>query len=218
MAAGTQMGEKEIDQVQDTEITLSTGKLLGIFFALAIVCGVFFTMGYLLGKSTSAGGRTEIVSTVPTGSSAGKPFAGNKTPETTTQTCPPGSPNCAPAGTSADTGSTSKKTDQQSSASQASGQPASGGKTSDQSSAQSTGTEVKNGAGSSFMVQVAAVSKQEDAEILITALQKKQYPVFIANSAGDPLFHVQVGPYSEKKDAEAMRVRLAGDGYNAIVK
>ncbi len=33
------------------------------------------------------------------------------------------------------------------------------------------------------MVQVAAVSKQEDADILVTALQKKQYPVFIANAA-----------------------------------
>ena len=35
---------------------------------------------------------------------------------------------------------------------------------------------------------------------------------------GDPLFHVQVGPFTDKKDAEAMRTRLAGDGYNAIVK
>ena len=94
MATGTQMSAKEDDQVRDTEITLSTGKLLGIFFALAIICGVFFTMGYLLGKSTSAGGRTEIVATVPS-SSAGKPYAGNKTPEAVTQTCPPGSPNCA---------------------------------------------------------------------------------------------------------------------------
>ena len=41
---------------------------------------------------------------------------------------------------------------------------------------------------------------------------------FIANAAGDPLFHVQVGPFSDKKDAEAMRTRLSGDGYNAIVK
>ena len=71
MATGTQMSAKESDQVRDTEITLSTGKLLGIFFALAIICGVFFTMGYLLGKSTSAGGRTEIVATVPS-SSCGK--------------------------------------------------------------------------------------------------------------------------------------------------
>jgi cell division septation protein DedD len=211
MAAGTQMGEKETDQARDTEITLSTGKLLGIFFALAIVCGVFFTMGYLLGKSTSAGGRTEIVSSVPSGSTAGKPNAGNKTPETITQTCPPGSPNCGSA-TTTDTSSAGKAADQQSAA------QSSGNKASDQSASQPAGTDVKNGANSSFMVQVAAVSKQEDAEILVTALRKKQYPVFIANSAGDPLFHVQVGPFSEKKDAEAMRTRLSGDGYNAIVK
>jgi DedD protein len=211
MATGTQMAAKEADQVRDTEITLSTGKLLGIFFALAIVCGVFFTMGYLLGKSTSAGGRTEIVATMPS-SSAGKPYAGNRTPEAVTQTCPPGSPNCAPAATS-DTSSSAKAPDQQPQV-----QQPSGSKTSDQSTTQSAGTDAKNGAATSFMVQVAAVSKQEDAEILVTALRKKQYPVFIANAAGDPLFHVQVGPFSDRKDAEAMRTRLSGDGYNAIVK
>jgi DedD protein len=205
------MSAKESDEVRDTEITLSTGKLLGIFFALAIICGVFFTMGYLLGKSNSAGGRTEIVATVPS-SSAGKPYAGNKTPEAVTQTCPPGSPNCAAASTN-DASSSSKPADQPPAA-----QPPSGNKTSDQSTAQSAGADSKSGAASSFMVQVAAVSKQEDAEILVTALRKKQYPVFIANASGDPLFHVQVGPFTDRKDAEAMRTRLSGDGYNAIVK
>jgi DedD protein len=213
MATGTQVTAKDTDQVRDTEITLSTGKLLGIFFALAIICGVFFTMGYLLGKSSSAGGRTEIVATAPS-SSAGKPYAGNKPPEAVTQTCPPGSSNCAATSTS-DTSSVSKSADQQPAT-----QHPSGNKTSDQRAAQSAvGTaDAKTGAASSFMVQVAAVSKQEDAEILVTALRKKQYPVFIANAAGDPLFHVQVGPFSDKKDAEAMRTRLSGDGYNAIVK
>jgi DedD protein len=205
------MATKEAEQVRDTEITLSTGKLLGIFFALAIVCSVFFTMGYLLGKSTSAGGRTEIVATVPS-NAAGKPYAGNKTPEGVTQTCAPGSANCTPAATT-DTSSAAKASDQQPAA-----QPSSGSKASDQTASQSSGADVKSGAGSSFMVQVAAVSKQEDAEILVTALRKKQYPVFIANAAGDPLFHVQVGPFTDKKDAEAMRTRLSGDGYNAIVK
>jgi DedD protein len=211
MATGTQMSAKESDQVRDTEITLSTGKLLGIFFALVIICGVFFTMGYLLGKSNSAGGRTEIVATLPS-SSAGKPYAGNKTPEAVTQTCPPGSPNCA-AATVSDTSSSAKPADQPPAA-----QPPSGSKTSDQTTAQTAGTDAKSGAASSFMVQVAAVSKQEDAEILVTALRKKQYPVFIANASGDPLFHVQVGPFTDRKDAEAMRTRLSGDGYNAIVK
>ena len=212
MATGTQMSAKEDDQVRDTEITLSTGKLLGIFFALAIVCGVFFTMGYLLGKSNSAGGKTEIVATVPS-SSAGKPYAGNRTPEAVTQTCPPGSPNCAAAAGTTDTSSTAKASDQPPPV-----QPPSGSKTPDQSTTPSAGTDAKAGTASSFMVQVAAVSKQEDAEILVTALRKKQYPVFIANAAGDPLFHVQVGPFSDRKDAEAMRTRLSGDGYNAIVK
>jgi DedD protein len=212
MATGTQLA-KDTEQSRDTEITLSTGKLLSIFFALAIVCGVFFTMGYLLGKSTSAGGRTEIVATVPSSNAAGKPYAGNKTPDTVTQKCAPGSPNCAPVSTSSDTSSNAKPSDPQ---------PvipsSSGSKTPDQTAIQPAGADLKTGAGSSFMVQVAAVSKQEDAEILVTALRKKQYPVFIANAAGDPLFHVQVGPFSEKKDAEAMRTRLSGDGYNAIVK
>ena len=210
MATGTQMSAKESDQVRDTEITLSTGKLLGIFFALAIICGVFFTMGYLLGKSNSAGGKTEIVATVPS-SSAGKPYAGNRTPEAVTQTCPPGSPNCAAA--ASDANSSAKPADQPPAA-----QQPSGSKTSDQSTTPSAGTDAKTGTASSFMVQVAAVSKQEDAEILVTALRKKQYPVFIANAAGDPLFHVQVGPFSDRKDAEAMRTRLSSDGYNAIVK
>ena len=69
------------------------------------------------------------------------------------------------------------------------------------------------------MVQVAAVSKQEDAEILVTALRKKQYPVLIvSNIPGDSLFHVQVGPFTDAKEAESMRSHLSGDGYNAIVK
>lgn len=195
------MAEKETDHIRDTEFTLSTSKLLGIFFALVIICGVFFTMGYMLGKSTSAGGRTEIVATVPSGNAAGKPSAANKTPEAVP----------SPVATNSDANAAGKNPDQ-TSAQQSSG------KTPDQSNPQPTSEEVKNGAGSSYMVQVAAVSKSEDAEILVTSLRKKQYPVFIANAPGDPLFHVQVGPFSDKKDADAMRTRLAGDGYNAIVK
>ncbi|HEY7402810.1 MAG TPA: SPOR domain-containing protein [Candidatus Angelobacter sp.] len=214
MATGTQTVEKEGDlPVQDREITLSTGKLLGIFFALAIVCGVFFTMGYLLGKSNTAGGRTEITGAVPTGgSSTGKPSAANKTPETITQTCPPGSSDCAQTQAASSSAPAGKTSDQQTSNSQTAN------KASDQSNASSAGTEIKPGAGGSFMVQVAAFTKQEDADITKTALQKKQYPAFVASSAGDPLFHVQVGPFTDRKDADAMRTRLVGEGYNAIVK
>ena len=68
-------------------------------------------------------------------------------------------------------------------------------------------------------MQVAAVSKQEDADSLVDALKKKDYPAFVAaQSTTDKLFRVQVGPFSDIKDAEAMRTRLIGDGYSPIVK
>jgi cell division septation protein DedD len=74
------------------------------------------------------------------------------------------------------------------------------------------------GQGGSFTVQVAAVRHQEDAEALLGALRRKQYPVFLASAGSDSLFHVQVGPFISQKEAEAMRSRLSGDGYNAILK
>jgi len=74
-------------------------------------------------------------------------------------------------------------------------------------------------AAGNFAVQVAAVSKEEDADALVSALRKKNYPVFVINgNATDKLFHVQVGPFAGLADAEAMKSRLAGDGYNPILK
>ncbi len=67
-------------------------------------------------------------------------------------------------------------------------------------------------------MQVAAVTKQEDADSLVDALKRK----IIRHSRHSPplinSFGVQVGPYSDIKDAEAMRTRLIGDGYSPIVK
>ena len=71
---------------------------------------------------------------------------------------------------------------------------------------------------SGYLVQVAAVSKQEDAQALVDALKKKQYPAFTAGGSADKLFHVQVGPFSDIKDAEGMRAKLVSDGYNPILK
>jgi len=70
-----------------------------------------------------------------------------------------------------------------------------------------------------YFVQVAAVSKEEDAQALVDALKKKEYPAFVAaQNNADKLFRVQLGPFAEAKDAEAMRTKLIGDGYNPILK
>ena len=208
--------KEERDASQDTEITLGTGKLLGIFFGLVVVCGVFFTLGYMLGHSTaSAGAATQIVGTAtPTGSPAGKPSAVNKIPETTVQNCPPGSPNCASAASGPDSSFVNSVSNKTPNAQLTPAPP----QPSNTAPAATTSQPVATGAAGPFMVQVAAVSRQEDADSLVSALRRKQYPVFVSNGPGDSLYHVQVGPFSDQREAETMKSRLAADGYNAIVK
>ena len=68
------------------------------------------------------------------------------------------------------------------------------------------------------IVQVAAVSHQEDADVLIKALKHRGYNVAVHHEPQDKLLHVQIGPFPTKKDADVMKQRLQTDGYNAIVK
>lgn len=73
--------------------------------------------------------------------------------------------------------------------------------------------------GHAYYVQVAAVTRQEDAEALVAALRKKQYQVFAtSNLPADKLVHVQVGPFADLVQAEATKARLSGDGYKPILK
>jgi len=200
-----------VDSTQDTEITLGTTKLLGLFFGLVMVCAVFFALGYTLGRKSEAGLTTTPAVLLqaakgpkPTGSAANQPSMTfykaveqkdanpQLTPATSTETAPANSPTATAA-------------------------PATPGATS-----ATEPTTPPDPAGvlptSAYFVQVAAVSKPDDAEALVGALRKKQYPAFVASSGNDKLFHVQVGPFSDIKDAEGMRSRLINDGYSPILK
>jgi cell division septation protein DedD len=68
------------------------------------------------------------------------------------------------------------------------------------------------------VVQVAAVSRKDDADLLVSALRAKGYSVAERNETQDKLIHIQVGPFTTRRDAESMREKLIVDGYNAIVK
>ncbi len=71
-----------------------------------------------------------------------------------------------------------------------------------------------------IVVQIAAVSREDDAVALAGALRKKNYNVFVVNNpvTNDKLYHVQVGPFASLQDAEAMKLKLTGEGYSPIVK
>ncbi len=76
------MAERE---TPETEVTLSTGKLLGIFLGLVVICAIFFSLGYVFGHGSSPSTTTEVIPNASTGGNPGpKPSAGNKRPDTST--------------------------------------------------------------------------------------------------------------------------------------
>jgi cell division septation protein DedD len=197
---------------QDTEITLGTGKLLALFFGLVGVCALFFALGYSLGRKSEPAVATAAVAGVPQTSANSSKASGSSTATTPMSFYKSveqkqASPDLTPA---------------------VDGKTSTDGKTNtDAAPVNSTPAQTPPAEAdpattlpsSAYFVQVAAVSKQEDADSLVDALKKKEYPAFVAAStSSDKLFRVQLGPFPEVKDAEAMRARLVGDGYSPILK
>lgn len=191
---------------QDTEITLGTGRMLALFFTFVLVCAVFFAIGFSLGRKTS------VVSANALSSSVGVPATVVRPSAVKTNASPPAA---QATDFSFYKSVASNTTDADLKPRESQAQPAVPAD-SQKTTVPVPSTVLTNGA---YFVQVAAVSRQEDAESLVEALKKKQYPAFTANnSPADKFYHVQVGPYGDLKDAEAMRARLVADGYNPILK
>jgi DedD protein len=181
----------------ETEITLGTGKMLAIFFGLVALCAVFFGMGFSFGRSSV---KAVSVADAP-------PVTGGVRPSAVK------SQNAAP--TDLSFYKTVGQKDADSQLRNKSGGTDSADAASDSKNRPDPAAPLPlNG----YYVQVAAVSKQEDAQALVEALKKKQYSAFATTIATDKLFHVQVGPFAEIRDAEGTRGKLVGDGYNPILK
>jgi cell division septation protein DedD len=68
------------------------------------------------------------------------------------------------------------------------------------------------------MVQIAAVSNPQDAEVLVNALRKRGYSVTVRREFTDNLIHVRIGPFNSRGEANQWRQKLLNDGYNAIIE
>jgi len=194
---------------QDTEITLGTGKLLLLFFGLVGICAVFFALGYSLGRKSEAVVTMASAAGVPQPSSnTNKSSSGSAAPAMTfyraVEQKQANAELTPPAEAKTDANATALTSG-----------PANSGSSPQQGNGVDPATTMPL---SGYFVQVAAVSKQEDADALVDALKKKEYPAFVATPASDKLFRVQLGPFSDIKDAEGMRAKLVGDGYSPILK
>jgi DedD protein len=217
--------DEDIDAPREREISLGASTLLGMFLLLALVCAAFFGFGYTMGRRSS-------VATVPTTGTVDTAIL-----KTTGGTKP--TPGVTPhsASESVDTAdqSSAQTADEATQISQPVEAPAAVAERPAQQKPQPA-TAVKPASftplptpakaattqaiapAAPALVQVAAVSHQEDADILVNSLKHRGYQVAVRHEPQDKLFHIQLGPYATRQDAIAMRQRLLADGYNAIVK
>jgi DedD protein len=231
-----------------SEITLSTASLLGIFFGLVLVCGVFFGFGYSIGRGSGTtaqarpGSNPTAGNTGETGdaalesppvpatvaqpaerqkddseANAPTPIAARPKAVETPREEPAASENAAepPASTRSDVaGAPVKPVDPtRATISKPSAQKA----TVLVAATGALNVSAAPGSGQP-MVQIAAVARPEDASVLVTALRQRGYGAVVRNDPQDKLLHVQVGPFSDRTQATAVKQKLLSDGYNAIIK
>ncbi|MGH9576309.1 MAG: SPOR domain-containing protein, partial [Terriglobales bacterium] len=185
---------------QDPEVTepietsTGTGKVLGMFFGMVMVCAVFFAFGFTLGRNAVTGevkaAPPEIASQPASTATVEKPSPVS-TSECATQ-------DCAPATTpQQDLTFYDAVKSQQPEPTLAPAKPA---------PAPRPATTVRTSVPSGYVVQIAALTKAGDADALVSVLRRKKYPVFLVDTtSSDRFYRVQVGPFSDIKDAEAMR-------------
>jgi len=241
---------------EDTEITLGVGKLLGLFFLLTAICGIFFSIGYSLGKSA---GREQALNDQPAQSATASDSAadnnagGGKKPsagvamksdaapaedanpanqqsnltfykavqqnDTAAQPAAAKTAEPAPA-KAAPEAAPAPKVGAAATPAPATAQAATAKPTAPAARGEVIShTSPVTGPGT-IVVQIAAVSREDDAVALAGALRKKNYNVFVVNNPvnNDKFYHVQVGPFSTMEEAQAMKAKLVAEGYNPIIK
>ena len=217
--------EEEVSKA--AEITLSTASLLGIFFGLVLICGVFFGFGYSTGRGTGQGAQAAALGNVP---AAAEPDETAKAanlvaPEPVQQddmqapvkAVPPSVRDSKPA--DAVIPEKAAKEDAPAPRSEvAAVKPSAAQQNTVLAAATASSEQSAVPATSQPMVQIAAVARREDADVLVSALRQRGYGVVIRSDPQDQLLHVQVGPFANRMQATAIKQKLLSDGYNAIIK
>lgn len=228
---------------RDTELTLGSGMLLAIFFGLVLLCGLCFGLGYTVGHRGSqpavaaAAQPAAGSSSVEAGSSLAKPSAtqlaqqsppppsadAEQPPADPSGTTPAAAAETLPAPVQASTASGPPQVHPvlataPAGPSGSSGQPAAA--VSSRPALMPSAAAPPPGAQPSgtLMVQIAAVSNAEDADVLTGALRKRGYTVTVRRDPADNLIHVRIGPFATAPEANSWRMKLLNDGYNAIVQ
>ncbi|MEA2263913.1 MAG: DedD protein, partial [Acidobacteriaceae bacterium] len=219
--------EEEIEG-KASEITLSTASLLGIFFGLVLVCGVFFGFGYSIGRGTGTTAQARPVANPTAGNTGEAEEAATENPPAPVpaeqqraqqQDHSQANAKAAPAPVGTQPQADERPREVPAPSENAAEPPASTrsevagapvkpvdparaiiSKPSAQKAtvlvAATGALNVSAAPGSGQpMVQIAAVARPEDANVLVSALRQRGYGAVVRNDPQDKLLHVQVGPF-----------------------
>ncbi len=204
--------------------------VIGLFFLMLLFSGVFFTLGYVMGRNQFEGQVRAEGAVMPTDMVVkAKPDVEPKRTKDSPQLEPATDPVTPPssdwefyhAGESKASDehlqpAPSKNTAAKPSATTAKNLNAATKPVAPANSKSVATSQPASRAG--FTVQVAALTKQADAVAVAQSLQKKKFPAYVIPPQGDKYYRVQVGPYPNQKAADAARKSIESAGFKAIVK
>jgi DedD protein len=210
------------------ERVLESRHLVGLFLGVVLLCGVFFTLGYVMGRQ-QYGGSVHAADASPVRSAPSVPVsAKNNKGATPANSSTPGGDqgwdfygkNGGAPSDRLETAPSSRAKKPASALAEKSEKPA------PPVSAKALPASVREPARfqppalnkNSIVLQVAAVKLQRDALEMADAIQQKRYPSFVATSPTDNLYHVQIGPYPDMAAAENAKRGLEQLGFKPIIK
>ncbi len=206
---------------EQEERGLSARHLILVFLAGVAVCGVFFSLGFLVGYNERSSRVTPAVERVT------EPSAIPPTVNVPAESIPSTSNSSSEAGAAPSLRSStdSPVEAQEKRAASPTASPARGA-SKPAASAISPGVSTRATANgqvlAGFTVQIAATHTKVDAQKLVNALKSRGYPVFLVTpehaNADDNLFRVQVGPFPTRGDAENVRGKLSKEGFKPFIR
>ena len=200
----------------EAEILLGNKQIVGIFFILAVLFGVFFTAGYMVGRNS---GEKKTEDSLVQASPASNSAAAAQTGETHAV---PGDAGTGVAET-AEAQQSGDSSGNMGATTEAEAAPAARTETISPKKANRQHTEVDAESGSLMVtprrgqtyLQVAAVSRSE-AEAVATVLSKKGFHAHVAPRPGTKLFRVLVGPVRDAGELSSTRDALMRKGFRQV--
>ena len=209
-----------------TERVLEGRHVIGLFLAVILLSGLFFTLGYVMGLHQSeAEASANDLPAKPEVRSTAKPEPSSKR----TQKTAPGESATEPNSSEWEfyhAGEKDKNEDllkpapavprpQPKSDALVGKAPRSANTGASQAA---KGPNVPAAPANGYSLQVAAMNRESDALDLAKVLQKKKFPAYVLSPHGDKYYRVQVGPYADLKATDTARKGLEAAGFNAFVK